>query len=176
MKCIINMLLFSFLLISCKDIKDQHYEIDEENNIDESIYNGNLEIDNEQVSDYSDGTYCAGVTYYNSSTGTNSTYSLNVEVENGELIVIYWPSGGWLDDSHFYPEDISDGDCEFTSDKGYEYTVVLGDFGGCGYTDEFKIQNDVEDDAEETCLNCGGYKFNSFDDYCDDCKDKLDEY
>ena len=27
---------------------------------------------------------------------------------------------------------------------------------------------------EQTCPKCGGYKFSSFDEYCDDCKDELE--
>ena len=36
---------------------------------------------------YLDGTYCAEINYYNPNTGTNSTYNLNVEVENNEVKV-----------------------------------------------------------------------------------------
>src|ERR1044072_2494242 len=48
----------------------------------------------EQNGEYQDGTYCAEVEYYYSKTGTNSTYTLNVDIENGELVKIYWPNGG----------------------------------------------------------------------------------
>ena len=123
---------------------------------------------------YKDGTYCAEVEYYNPSTGTRNTYDLDVDVEGGELTVIHWPNTGWLDNSHFYPEDITSGECEFTSDKGYRYTVTLGELGGCGYTDEYKIRRDVNNEVEETtCPKCGGEK-DSYDDYCDDCQDKIE--
>ena len=72
-----------------------------------------------------DGKYCADVEYYNPNTGTSSTYTLNVEVEDNTLVTIYWPSGGWLDESHFEPQDISDGNCSFTSDVGYDYEVTI---------------------------------------------------
>lgn len=93
------------------------------NNNYEDIYTIDDEI--------TDGTYCAEVEYYNPNTGTNSTYNLDVEVENGELVKIYWSNGGWLDESHFTPQDITDGDCSFTDDRGYEYEVTLKDEGGC---------------------------------------------
>ncbi len=89
-----------------------------ETNDDKSNYDENSD-------EYSDGTYCAEVEYYNPSTGTRNTYDLDVEVESGELTVIHWPNSGWLDNSHFSPEDITDGECEFTSDRGYRYTVTL---------------------------------------------------
>ena len=74
----------------------------------------------------SDGTHCADVTYYNPNTGTKNTYTLNVEVDNNELTKIYWGNGGWLDDSHFKPEELDkDGYCSFTSDRGYKYKVDI---------------------------------------------------
>jgi len=48
---------------------------------------------------YYDGTCCADVEYYNSNTGTNNTFTLEVEVENNELITIYWSNGGWIDEN-----------------------------------------------------------------------------
>lgn len=143
------------------------------NSIDKE-YLGNEDIGFEDEN-YKDGTYCAEVEYYNPSTGTRNTYDLNVEVEGGELTVIYWPNSGWLDDSHFHPEDITDGVCEFTSDRGYRYTVTLGDFGGCSYTDEYKIRRDVNNEVEATtCPKCGDKK-DTYDDYCYYCKRKIDD-
>ena len=75
-----------------------------------------------------DGTFSAEVNYYNSNTGTSSTYTLDVEVENNEVTVIYWPNGGELDDSHFTPQELdSNGSCSFTSDQGYDYEVTITD-------------------------------------------------
>lgn len=151
----------------------------------QSEYNSDLEmedvVDNdhaqryyEQNGEYPDGTYCAEVEYYNPSTGTRNTYSLDVDVEGGDLTIIHWPNGGWLDDTHFYPEDISDGECDFTSDRGYRYTVTLEEFGGCGYTDEYEIRRDINDEVERTtCPNCGEEK-SEYDDYCYDCKQELE--
>jgi hypothetical protein len=80
----------------------------------------------EEEQSYPDGEYCADVEYYNSNTGTRSTYTLNVEVEDNELVTIYWRNGGWLDDDHFYPSELDDGGwCEFTSDRGYDYEVQI---------------------------------------------------
>lgn len=141
---------------------------------------GNIAKDKQYYSSYEDdglqdGTYCAEVEYYNPSTGTRNTYALDVDVEGGELVLIHWSNSGWLDDSHFSPEDITSGECEFVSDKGYRYTIVLGDFGGCGHTDDYKIRNDVNDEVTETtCPKCGDEK-DQYDDYCYSCQRKIKE-
>ena len=123
---------------------------------------------------YEDGTYCADVTYYNPNTGTNNTYTLEVEVESNELTTIYWGNGGWLDEDHFFPEALDEsGYCSFTSDKGYEYEIqIIGN--ECFYTDESSIQNDISSDEESmTCPKCGNEKDN-YEYYCDDCKDEIE--
>jgi len=77
---------------------------------------------------FTDGELCADVKLYNPTTGTHSSYILNVEVENNKLIKIYWPNGGWLDDSHFSPPQINkNGWCNFTSDKEKEYEIQITD-------------------------------------------------
>jgi hypothetical protein len=93
------------------------------------------EDENSTSSTYADGSYCATVEYYNPNTGTQSTYSLTVEVEDNSLIQINWPNGGWLDDSHFSPTELDEeGTTSFTSDEGYEYTVQLDEEGPCSYS------------------------------------------
>ena len=122
---------------------------------------------------YEDGTYCADVTYYNPNTGTRNTYTLEVEVEGNELVKIYWSNGGWLDEDHFYAQEIDEnGTCSFTSDKGYQYDIEITG-KDCGYTDEKTFQNDVEDDEEAvTCPKCGDEK-DEYDEYCYSCKRKI---
>lgn len=119
-----------------------------------------------------DGDYCAEVEYYNPNTGTRSTYTLNIYVEEDELVEIYWPNGGWLDQDHFWSTDISSGYCEFVSDNGYEYSVVIiGE--SCGWTDESLISRQWEDDRNAiTCPRCGDEK-DSYDDYCYSCEREI---
>lgn len=94
---------------------------------------------------YENGKYCAEVTYYNSNSGTRKTYTLNIEVEEKELTKIYWPNGGWLDDSHFNPPGIAnDGTCSFSTDKGYDYQVSITG-NECSFTSQNVI---VEGDDE----------------------------
>lgn len=78
---------------------------------------------NSQHYTYADGEYTAEISYYNPKTRTQSEYTLNVEIEDDKLVKIYWSNGGWLDDSHFTPPDISTGEAFFKSDKGYQYRV-----------------------------------------------------
>ncbi|WP_229684252.1 hypothetical protein [Flavobacterium limi] len=99
---------------------------------------------------YEDGTYCAEIEYYYSETGTNSTYTLEVEIENNELTVIHWPNGGWLDSSHFIPPDISDGEASFTSDEGVDYTVkIIGNEGDCVTDSYAKDEDDLIREKED---------------------------
>lgn len=99
---------------------------------------------------YEDGTYCAQVKYYYSETGTNSTYTLMVEIEDGDLVKIKWPNGGWLDDSHFTPPDIQNGSAEFTSDRGVEYSVtILGDERTCSVSRHADDEDDLIQEKED---------------------------
>lgn len=124
---------------------------------------------------YQDGTYCAEIEYYYSKTGTRSTYTLEVEIEDNELTKIYWPNGGWLDEDHFYPESLDEsGFCSFTSDKGYEYEIqITGQ--DCGYTDQISFQDDINSDEESLkCPRCGDEK-DYDDDYCSSCESDIED-
>lgn len=133
------------------------------------------EEDNNSGNEYEDGVWCADVEYYNPNTGTRNNYDLEVEVENDELIQIEWPNGGWLDDSHFSAEDISSGECSFTSDRGYEYTITLNSKGSCGGSDAYRMKRDIEQDEEDiTCPTCGDSK-ETYDDLCYSCERKKEE-
>jgi len=119
----------SIAAFSCKNKKSNYTDTKSNSNNYSSTEN-----DTEEESGYSDGDYCATVNYYNPNTGTSSSYTLTVEVEDGELTQIHWPNGGWLDDSHFTPEELDeDGAVSFTSDKGYEYEVQIDSKGPCNY-------------------------------------------
>lgn len=147
-KLILLLLLITFT--SCK--YDNNSSSEDETELTTTDEDGN-EV-------YPDGTYCAEVDYYNPNTGTNSTYTLNVEVENNELTVIHWPNGGWLDESHFTPEELdSSGSCSFTSDQGYEYKVQITG-PECNFTDEaaksytFNECSEILNLTEEERENC----------------------
>jgi hypothetical protein len=123
---------------------------------------------------YEDDTYCADVQYYNPNTGTRSTYSLNVDVEDNELVKIHWPNGGWLDDDHFSPEELdSDGDCSVKSHKGYYYEVSITG-SECSYTDMGRFLSDIKSAERRVCPKCGNTKY-EFENYCDNCQIIADE-
>ena len=125
-------------------------------------------------SGYEDGTYSAEIEYYNPETGTSSTYTLDVEIEDNELTVIHWPNGGWLDDSHFTPPDISSGYAEFTSDRGVDYEVTILDDKDC--TPDYVAKDEdelIEVAQEEICPKCGNEKY-SWKKYCNRCTDELE--
>lgn len=163
-----SLLLFIFLIFACKKSGDSYQE-------SESDYTTPY-AENQDESDsdtYYNGTYCADVEYYNPNTGTRNTYQLDVEVENGYLVQIDWPNGGWLDETHFSSEDISSGECSFTSDRGCEYTVTLTEKGGGCYSDGRRLQNDVNDEVENTtCPRCGQEK-EEYDEYCESCQSEI---
>ena len=110
-------------------------------------YNNNTNY--QEQSDIEDGEHEAEVQYYNPHTGTSSTYTLTVDVENGEVVKIYWPNGGWLDESHFTGADLDeDGNASFTSDKGYEYNITITDIESS--IDQGSNNQTDEDDNENT--------------------------
>lgn len=150
---IFSIILFTLLFVECK----------KSNNYNSQEYTlGDFEEDR-----YPDGTYCAEIDYYYSETGTNSTYTLLVEIENNELIEIHWPNGGWLDDSHFTPPDISGGEASFTSDRGVDYTIkIIGKDGDC-YTSSYVTDEDELIQQKED---------NEDDEYREEQKEEDDEY
>jgi hypothetical protein len=171
MRCFTSLLLILVIASSCNSKKGNSSSRDhryskpfktEANDIDQ------------KVDEYSDGTWCAEVEYFNPNTGTRNTYSLNVEVENDELVKINWPNGGWLDESHFIAEDISSGECSFMSDRGYEYTILLKEKGGCSFSDENLLRYDIERDIRKiTCPQCGKEKKN-YNSLCSDCQNSAE--
>lgn len=128
---------------------------------------------------YEDGDYCAEIQYYYSKTGTQSVYTLKVEIENNQLVKIYWPNGGWLDETHFTTPEISDGEASFESDQGVEYSVrIIGNAYDCSYSNSAESEEDMvqkvkEKEEAETCPKCGSTKY-SYDEYCTSCTDELE--
>ena len=117
---------------------------------DESQGESYTDPDMGEILMYADGTYCAEVEYYYSETGTNSTYTLSVEIEDNQLVRIDWPNGGWLDDTHFTPPDIEDGTAQFTSDKGVDYTIkILGEEGDCSLSSNAIDEENLVDQHRE---------------------------
>ena len=75
---------------------------------------------------FEDGTYSATVDYYNPETGYSQTYTLDVEVENCEVVQIDFPNGGWLDSDHITPSELDeDGTCTVYGEDGKTYEIQI---------------------------------------------------
>lgn len=118
--------------------------------------------ESESVENYPDGTYCAEVEYSNPNTGTQSSYTLTVEVAKNEITQINFPQG-WLDNDNFNTELDENGNASFTSDSGYDYEVhITGGEDGCfesvpaakqciGITKDSKRCRHLTDNANGLC-------------------------
>ena len=75
---------------------------------------------------FRDGTYSATVDYYNPGTGYSATYTLDVEVEDNQVTVIYFPNDGYLDDDHIWSDELdSDGFVRIDGEEGKTYEVQI---------------------------------------------------
>ncbi|WP_028375599.1 hypothetical protein [Leeuwenhoekiella sp. MAR_2009_132] len=116
-------LFLAFLSLSCKENKPgnnpynnsqeekQYYYEDEE--VEDGYYN------EDEIDGYQDGTYSATVYYNNPETSYSATYTLDVEVEDNEVTVIYFPNDGYLDYDHIWPDELDD----------YGYVIISGEEG-----------------------------------------------
>jgi hypothetical protein len=97
-----------------------NYTDEEENNDENEDYTSSSGCKLE------DGTYSATVDYYNPETGYSQTYTLDVEVENCEVIQIDFPNGGWLDSDHISPAELDeDGNCTIDGEEGRTYEIHI---------------------------------------------------
>lgn len=77
-------------------------------------------------SEIEDGTHSATVYYNNPQTGYSATYTLDVEVEDGQVVQIDFPNGGYIDSDHITPEVLnSDGECTIYGDDGKTYVIHI---------------------------------------------------
>lgn len=83
--------------------------------------------DFEDSEDIEDGTHTATVDYFNPKTGYSKTYTLDVDVEDGQVSEIDFPNGGYLDDSRISSDNIEDGNCTVEDDEGRTCDVQLDD-------------------------------------------------
>ncbi len=83
-------------------------------------------ISSENECNYEDGVHSATVYYSNPETGFSNTYTLDVEVEDCEVIQINFPNGGWLDNDHITPSELDkNGTCTVFGEEGKTYEVEL---------------------------------------------------
>lgn len=82
-----------------------------------------------------DGKYCADIEMHDWKTDKNRYYTLPVEVENNQIVKIYWSNGGWLDETHFNPNeaelDKRDNTALFEDDRERMFLVKVLDKDNC---------------------------------------------
>ena len=125
MKIILYAGLFILLFInnSCSSDSNSNDAYDSENNLEEESIEDE-EIVNENL--FEDGTYTATVEYYNPDTDYSNTYDLEVEVEDNQVTVIYFPNDGYLDDDHIWPAEIDeDGYAYIEGENGKTYEIYI---------------------------------------------------
>ncbi|MGG5511497.1 hypothetical protein ACPDHN_16275 [Myroides odoratimimus] len=145
---IITCLLLLGLLASCH--KDKY-----------AFYDG-------YIDGYVDGTYCASIEHVDLWTGASSIYYSDVVVEGQHIIKIQWPNHSNLNESNVVTYDISHGQCTFTTEREYKYTITLISEGK-----ECKEKLEVKMDSElnvinTICQDCRSINY-TLDDYCYSC-------
>lgn len=85
-----------------------------------------METYNYNDCNYEDGVYTATVDYYNPETEYSSTYTLDVEVSNCEVIQINFPNDGYLDEDRISNTTIDENGYAFIDgEDGKTYEVHL---------------------------------------------------
>jgi len=103
---------------SGSDYDGANYESEEQNSADED--------ENVAGCGFDDDTYSATVYYNNSETGYSATYTLDVEVEDCQIVQINFPNDGYLDEDHISYADIeSDGTAFVYGENGKTYEIEL---------------------------------------------------
>lgn len=136
-------LILSLLLFSCSPKTKSQSENNDASNSSVNTYVG--EVDNEDVStgyvedetnietntsssgcNLDDGTYSATVGYNNSETGYSATYTLDVDVEDCQVVQINFPNDGYLDEDHILAADIDeDGNANVDGEDGKTYDIQI---------------------------------------------------
>ena len=116
------------LLSSCNDSNNRSSNDTNSNYYDESDDYSEYEEDDTYYEEegFEDGTYSATVDYYNPETGYSATYTLDVEVEDNQVTIIYFPNDGYLDDDHIWPDELDkDGFVSIEGEKDKTYDVQI---------------------------------------------------
>jgi hypothetical protein len=112
------------------------YENSSSINDDKSYENGISNYSNENNDDennessigckFEDGTYSATVDYNNSETGHSATYTLDVEVQDCQIVQINFPNGGYSDEDHISAAHIDEnGNANVEGEDGKTYEIQI---------------------------------------------------
>jgi uncharacterized protein with FMN-binding domain len=117
-----------------ESIQKADIENEETNNYQTNISTSSSDDSNEQTSTnsssckFDDGTYSATVDYSNSETGYSATYTLDVEVQDCQIVQINFPNDGYLDDDHISYADIDEnGNASVDGEDGKSYEIQIDD-------------------------------------------------
>ena len=114
--------IFCFLIISSCNNTNKDYR--DSNQTTYGIYETNYddeEYNIEEYNGYEDGTYSATVDYYNDNTGFSNTYTLDVEVEDNQVVAIYFPNGGYISAM----EELDESGCCTVYEDGKTYEISI---------------------------------------------------
>jgi len=137
------LLILSLLMLSCSsktksesennDITNSSITTDNEEIYNDDVDNENFDADtttetNTLSSDcgLDDGTYSSTVEYNNPETGYSATYTLDVDVEDCQVVQINFPNDGYLDLDHISAADIDeDGNASVDGENGKTYEIQI---------------------------------------------------
>ena len=142
MKITISYLAFIiFLLTSCNskssgNNSDENsvnsYSTEQESGEEETSYRAKESVNDEELEEtnsgckFDDGNYSATVDYNNSETGYSATYTLDVEVQDCQVVQINFPNDGYLDEDHISYADIDeDGRAIVDGEDGKTYEIQI---------------------------------------------------
>lgn len=90
------------------------------------VNNNNEETYNSATCKFENGTYSATVDYDNPETGYSATYTLDVNVQDCQVVQIYFPNDGYLDEDHISYADIDDdGNASVDGEDGKSYQIQI---------------------------------------------------
>ena len=138
-KIILYLILTSSFLTSCNTKSENvnsgansinSFSTEDENSNDETGYsdseNNDETQENSSICNYDDGTYSAIVDYNNPETGYSATYTLDVDVEDCQVVQINFPNDGYLDEDHISYADIDeDGTASVYGEDGKTYQIQI---------------------------------------------------
>ena len=125
MKNTITYFAFIFLLTSCNF--NSRGNSSDENSI--NSYSTEQESGEEETYSgckFDDGYYSATVYYNNSETGYSAIYTLDVEIQDCQVVQINFPNDGYLDEDHISYADIDeDGRASVDGEDGKTYEIQI---------------------------------------------------
>ena len=132
----LSIIIFCFLgLLSClsqstkerdREDKTPQYKSSSSNSSSVDNEKNNGKVSNNGDCNFRNDTYSATVDYYNSETNYSNNYTLDVDIEDCQVVKIYFSNGGWLDEDHISPAGIDeDGNATVNGEEGKTYEIHI---------------------------------------------------